>query len=63
MCGSQPNLQREAVARMLADWDRESPGRVDSIFTALRNVEPSHLADPGAFDFAGLERRPPEEGA
>jgi tRNA 2-thiocytidine biosynthesis protein TtcA len=56
LCGSQPNLQREAIARMLAEWERASPGRVDSIFTALRNVEPSHLADPGAFDFAGLER-------
>jgi len=63
LCGSQPNLQREAIGRMLADWDRESPGRVDSIFTALCNVEPSHLADPGAFDFAALERRAPEEGA
>ncbi len=63
LCGSQPNLQREAIARMLADWDRESPGRVDSIFTALCNVEPSHLADPGAFDFAALERTAPEEGA
>ena len=59
LCGSQPNLQREAIARMLAEWDRESPGRVDSIFTALCNVEPAHLADPVAFDFAALERAPP----
>jgi len=63
LCGSQPNLQREAIARMLADWDRESPGRVDSIFTALCNVDPSHLADPGAFDFAALERLPSRPGA
>jgi tRNA 2-thiocytidine biosynthesis protein TtcA len=62
LCGSQPNLQREAVARMLADWERGHPGRVDSIFSALCNVEPSHLADPAAFDFAGLERRPPAGG-
>ena len=54
LCGSQPNLQREAVARMLAEWDRAHPGRVDSIFTALRNVEVSHLADPDAFDFRSL---------
>jgi tRNA 2-thiocytidine biosynthesis protein TtcA len=59
LCGSQPNLQREAIARMLAEWDRASPGRVDSIFTALCNVEPAHLADPVAFDFATLERSPP----
>jgi tRNA 2-thiocytidine biosynthesis protein TtcA len=58
LCGSQPNLQREAIARMLAEWERASPGRVDSIFSALRNVEPSHLADPATFDFAGLGRGP-----
>jgi len=58
LCGSQPNLQRVAIAKMLADWDRASPGRVDSIFTAICNVQTSHLADPAAFDFAGLERAP-----
>jgi tRNA 2-thiocytidine biosynthesis protein TtcA len=62
LCGSQPNLQRVAIARMLADWERESPGRVDSIFTALCNVDASHLADPEAFDFAALERRPLRPG-
>jgi len=62
LCGSQPNLQRAGVARMLADWERESPGRVDSIFTALCNVDASHLADPEAFDFAALERRPLHPG-
>jgi len=54
LCGSQPNLQRESIARMLAEWDRIQPGRVDSIFTALRNVELSHLADAGSFDFKSL---------
>jgi len=54
LCGSQPNLQRESIARMLAEWDRIQPGRVDSIFTALRNVELSHLADAGSFDFKAL---------
>ena len=56
LCGSQPNLQRESIGRMLAGWEREHPGRVDAIFTALCNVETSHLADPRAFDFAALER-------
>ena len=60
LCGSQPNLQREAIARMLAEWERASPGRIDSIFSALCSVETSHLADPDAFDFAGLERAQPE---
>jgi len=56
LCGSQTNLQRHAVKRMLAEWEREYPGRIESIFTALRHVSPSQLADPASFDFAGLER-------
>jgi tRNA 2-thiocytidine biosynthesis protein TtcA len=62
LCGSQPNLQREAIARMLAEWERASPGRVDSIFSAICNVDASHLADARAFDFAGLERRGARSG-
>lgn len=57
LCGSQDNLQRTAVKRMLAQWEREFPGRTESIFSALRNVEPAHLADPRHFDFAGLDLR------
>ena len=63
LCGSQPNLQREAISRMLADWEQIQPGRVESIFNALCNVETSHLADPEAFNFAGLERAPPGSGS
>ena len=61
LCGSQENLQRHAVKKMLADWEREFPGRTESIFSALRHVEPAHLADPRRFDFAALdfERVPP----
>jgi len=54
LCGSQENLQRRAIKQMLADWERAQPGRTESIFSALRNVEPAHLADPSLFDFAGL---------
>jgi tRNA 2-thiocytidine biosynthesis protein TtcA len=57
LCGSQENLQRVAVKRMLADWEREFPGRTETIFRALRHVELEHLADPRRFDFAGLEAR------
>jgi tRNA 2-thiocytidine biosynthesis protein TtcA len=57
LCGSQPNLQREQVSRMLAAWEQEHPGRMDSIFAALTHVSPSQLADPAVFDFAGLEAR------
>jgi tRNA 2-thiocytidine biosynthesis protein TtcA len=55
LCGSQENLQRAAVKKMLADWERQFPGRTESIFSSLRNVEVAHLADPRRFDFAGLE--------
>ena len=55
LCGSQDNLQRVAVRKMLAEWERAFPGRTESIFSALRHVEPAHLADPRRFDFAGLE--------
>lgn len=54
LCGSQENLQRKAIKAMLAEWDRQHPGRVDSIFRAIGNVAPSQLADPKLFDFAGL---------
>ena len=54
LCGSQPKLQRAAIKRMLAAWEREQPGRTESIFSALRNVAPEGLADPRLFDFAKL---------
>ena len=55
LCGSQDNAQRKEVKRMLAEWEKEYPGRTESIFSALRNVESAHLADPRRFDFAGLD--------
>jgi tRNA 2-thiocytidine biosynthesis protein TtcA len=57
LCGSQENLQRAAVKSMLAAWEREFPGRTESIASALRNVELEHLGDPRHFDFAGLDMR------
>ena len=57
LCGSQDNMQRVAIKKMLAEWERAFPGRTESIFSALRNIEPAHLADPALFDFAGLDLR------
>ena len=54
LCGSQPNLQRHAVKQMLVDWEREHPGRIESILSALRHVEPQTLADTRLVDFAAL---------
>jgi tRNA 2-thiocytidine biosynthesis protein TtcA len=57
LCGSQDNMQRVAIKKMLADWEREFPGRTETIFSSLRNVETEHLADTRKFDFTGLEAR------
>jgi tRNA 2-thiocytidine biosynthesis protein TtcA len=57
LCGSQDNMQRVAVKNMLAQWEREHPGRTETIFSALRNVEAAHLADPSLFDFKQLDAR------
>ncbi len=54
LCGSQENLQRQKIREMMQDWDRRYPGRTESVFTAMQNVVPSHLADAGLFDFKGL---------
>ena len=54
LCGSQENLQRAKIKQMLQDWERESPGRIDSIFRSLQNISPSQLADTELFDFARL---------
>jgi len=54
LCGSQPNLQRVAIKRMLYSWAKDSPGRIETIFRGLHHAVPSHLLDPRLFDFAGL---------
>ena len=55
LCGSQKNMQRQAVKEMLQQWDKKFPGRLETMFTALQNVQPSHLADPQLYNFADLE--------
>lgn len=54
LCGSQENLQRVQVKKMLAQWEREYPGRTETIFRSIRNVAPSQLADTQLFDFGAL---------
>ncbi|NQZ91856.1 MAG: tRNA 2-thiocytidine(32) synthetase TtcA [Moritella sp.] len=54
LCGSQENLQRQAVKKMLAMWDEANPGRVNNCFNAIRSIVPSHLADTNAFDFVNM---------
>lgn len=54
LCGSQDGLQRKVVKEMLLQWERQFPGRIDTIFGAIKNVSPSQLADTDLFDFAAL---------
>jgi len=54
LCGSQENLQRQSIKAMLTEWDKKTPGRVESIFKSLQNVSPSQLADRNLFDFENL---------
>jgi tRNA 2-thiocytidine biosynthesis protein TtcA len=56
LCGSQENLQRKHVKQMLQDWNKSHPGRIESIFTAMQNVVPSHLADTNLFGFKTLDK-------
>jgi tRNA 2-thiocytidine biosynthesis protein TtcA len=57
LCGSQENLQRKQVKRMLDAWERETPGRIDQIARALGDIRPSQLSDPKLFDFLSLGQR------
>ena len=55
LCGSQENLQRVQVKKMLREWDRQFPGRIDNMFTAMGNIVPSHLMDRNLYPFATLK--------
>ncbi|MCC5451952.1 tRNA 2-thiocytidine(32) synthetase TtcA [Rheinheimera sp. UJ51] len=56
LCGSQDGLQRQVVKEMLQDWDKRFPGRIETMFQAMQNIVPSHLADKSLFNFAGLTK-------
>jgi len=57
LCGSQDNLQRQVIKEMLNGWQRQFPGRVETIFKSLADVAPSQLLDGGLFDFNNLEKK------
>ena len=55
LCGSQTNLQRQAMKTMLQQWDKQFPGRLETIFTSMQNIQPSQMADTSMFDFLALD--------
>jgi tRNA 2-thiocytidine biosynthesis protein TtcA len=57
LCGSQENLQRKQVQKMMDSWERDTPGRVEQIARALGDIRPSQLSDPALFDFLSLGKR------
>lgn len=54
LCGSQPNLQRQNIKAMLNQWQELHPGRIESMFTAMKNIVPSHMCDTELFDFKNI---------
>lgn len=57
LCGSQDGLQRQVVKEMLQSWEKQHPGRLDTMFRAMQNVAPSQLGDTELFDFKNLEQK------
>ena len=58
LCGSQDNLQRQVIKEMLQGWEKQHPGRLDSIFRGISDIVPSHMLDPRLFDFKSLQQQP-----
>ncbi len=54
LCGSQPNLQRAAMKKLLREWEKQFPGRIENLFRSMHHIVPSHLLDQDAFDFQNL---------
>ena len=60
LCGSQENLQRKQVGLMMRQWERDTPGRIETIARALGDIRPSQLSDPKLFDFLSLGASMPD---
>jgi len=61
LCGSQPNMQRQVIKQMLLQWDKDYPGRVETIFRSIANVSLSHLADLSQYPFQELSVAMPDK--
>ncbi|BDZ73063.1 MULTISPECIES: tRNA 2-thiocytidine(32) synthetase TtcA [Methylophaga] len=56
LCGSQENLQRQAIKTMLQGWEKQFPGRLENIFRSIQNISPSQMGDLDLFNFTDLEQ-------
>ena len=57
LCGAQDNLQRQTIKKMVLEWEKNYPGRTNSIFRSISHIAPSQLADPNLFDFVGITNK------
>lgn len=57
LCGAQENLQRQVVKKMLETWDAKYPNRSEIMFTALKNISPTHMFDTDLYDFKNLQSK------
>ena len=55
LCGSQDNLQRVQVKKMVREWERQYPGRTENMLTAMGSIVPSHMMDRNLFPFTTLQ--------
>ena len=60
LCGSQDGLQRQQIKQMLNTWETNSPGRRQTMFRALANINPAHMLDTNLFDFLSLNSNQPQ---
>jgi tRNA 2-thiocytidine biosynthesis protein TtcA len=63
LCGSQDNLQRQKIKQMLIEWNKQNPGRTESIFSSIQNIVPSHLLDTEAFEFSHFGKSEDEQSS
>ena len=63
LCGSQDNMQRQVIREMLVNWEKQHPGRLDSIYRGMTDIVPSHMLDASLFDFKSLQRQEPADPA
>ncbi len=55
LCGSQENLQRVLTKKMIREWDKQYPGRIDNMFSAMGNITLSHMMDRQLFPFTQIK--------
>lgn len=56
LCGSQENMQRQNIKKMMEEWEQKYPDRKEIMLTAIKNIHPTHLLDKNLFDATLLKQ-------